>query len=215
MKQEIELKYQISCLADFKRLLATLRKQTQGPINTLLQKNIFFDTPALELRKHLISLRLRRENKVYYLCVKQSGFESGLDQLSVRLEYESKISQKIADLVLTQQISPLEVFSKLESTNNLSAQLKKLAPSGVHIIGYFLNTRTIVPVILNNKKVIIELDQTTYPDKSVVFEMEIEFKSQEEAWLIRPLIENILKELGIITTSSTPKSDRLYRILFG
>ena len=223
MKQEIELKYQISCLADFKRLLATLKKQARGPINKLHQRNIFFDTPGLDLRKNLISLRLRRENQIYYLCVKQSGLSSRVDNLSVRLEFERQVSKEIADLMLTEQISPIEVFAQLASENhddlstrdNLSVHLKNLALREVKIIGFFINKRTKIPIILNNHKIFIELDQTTYPDKIDIFEMEIEFHTQEEARVVQPAIENILEELGLVISASTPKSDRLYRILFG
>jgi len=214
MKQEIELKYQIAHLADFNRLLATLKKQAAGSVDTVQQENIFFDTPALDLRKQHVSLRLRREDQTYYLCVKQSGLDTNLDTLSVRQEFENQISQNTADLLLAQAISPLEILSKFGEPN-LEIILENFVNKNLYIIGSFSNTRTRIPVIFDNHHVLIELDQTTYPDKNIIFEIEIEFGSKQEARRIQPFIENMLRELGLATNSSVPKSQRLYKILLG
>ncbi len=214
MKHEIELKYQIAGLADFNRLLTTLKKRAAGSVDTLEQKNIFFDTRALDLRKHRVSLRLRREDETYYLCVKKSGSDNTLDTLSVREEFETQISAHSADLIRTQQISPLETLAQL-GDSNLDIILENFLTTDLYIIGSFVNTRTRIPIIFDTHKILIELDKTTYPDKSVIFEMEIELNSEQDARAVQPIIEDMLRSLGLVANSSVPKSDRLYRILFG
>jgi uncharacterized protein YjbK len=223
MKKEIELKYHIPCLADFKLLLSKLKKQTPGPINKFTQKNIFFDTPQLDLRRLHIILRLRRENKNYYLCVKQSKKHKIANNVSIRLEFEALINAQSAALMIKHQLSPLEVLATLPAKNPdehktrdyLCSKIYKITENNLHIIGSFTNKRIKIPLILKSHKFYLELDHTTYPDKSEIFEMELELNNQHKARLIQPLIENMLQELKLQTQASMPKSDRLYKILFG
>ena len=223
MKKEIELKYHIPCLADFKLLLSKLKRQTQGPINKFTQKNIFFDTPQLDLRRLHIILRLRRENKNYYLCVKQTKKHKITNNLSIRLEFEAPISAQSAALMIKHQLSPLEVLATLpaknpdenETRDYLCAKLYKITENNLHIIGSFTNKRIKIPLFLKSHKFYLELDHTTYPDKSEIFEMELELPHHHEARLIQPLIKNMLQELGLLSQVGMPNSDRLYKILFG
>ena len=207
MTQEIELKYQFMNNADFQRVLDIFMKITVGPIEKLKQKNILFDTPALDLRKNNFILRLRRQNKFYYLCSKQKINNYEHNNLFVRQELEVKISKYQAKLILKHELSRQEILGDLIKLD------QRIVPE-LRPIGYFCTLRTKIPVIINNLKLYIELDKTTYEDKSEYYELEIEFNSASDANLINPAVKNLLDQAGIKTSAVMAKSTRLYKKLF-
>ncbi len=225
MKKEIELKYLLSSKADFQIFERFLEQYRTGPKRVLRQVNSYFDTPSLSFRRAGISLRLRRENGEYFLSAKQSmGKKSSTQRhLSVRLEYEGNISARIASLVSREQVSALDAFSFLRSQteeeeltrNTLYQHMKKAAQIGLQIIGSFSNTRTKMPIVLDDQAVTLELDHSIYPKGIEIFEVEVEFEGVRQANSLRPRIEGLFRKAGLRTYRSSSKSSRLYRILFG
>lgn len=223
MKKEIELKYRLASRADFDQFFTFLRPLNVGTILTLKQDNSYFDTPVLRLKKNGISLRLRKENQHYFLCAKQSIDKSPSSNLSIRLEYEEAISEHIAHLLRQQLLSPLDAFyylpaddSQAQSTKNqLHKNMSECVNSGLQIIGSFNNTRTVLPIFIDNTTVAIEFDHSMYPKNIEIFEVEVEFASEKEVIRLRPTLEGLFRQAEIKTYRSSSKSSRLYRILFG
>lgn len=224
MKQEIELKYQLAHETDFRHLMSVLKKQAAGHVTVLEQKNTFFDTSALDLKKKGLSLRLRRQNGQYLLCAKQSSQKTKLNpNLSQRLEYEAELKASTARLVEQQLLSPLDAFLDLPASSTedlitkeeLSHSLTLASSYPLQIIGSFKNKRTAIPVKLSGNLLCFELDHSIYPDGNHIFECEIEFCSADEASSLQPVVEHMIKEIGIRTQASIAKSARLYRILGG
>lgn len=89
MSQEIELKLALPDAAhqDFLRH-PLLRKATRRESYQLV--NLYYDTPALALRKHGVALRLRAQGKVWLQTVKCAGLAAG--GISARPEWESPYS---------------------------------------------------------------------------------------------------------------------------
>lgn len=222
MKTEIELKYRLSSKDDFELFRLFLEPYVVG-IEVYLQKNVYFDTTTLNLRKHGVSLRLRKQNDTYLLCAKSSlGAKKHKENLSIRYEFESEIAHEIAKLLEEQLLSPVDVFGELhvqnveeKKTRNLLHQfMKEKADVGLQIIGSFKNQRTHVMVNIDGNKINFEFDYSIYPNLEEIFEIEIEFASQDEARRLRPMIEDLFKKARLKTYKSCSKSTRLYRSLF-
>ncbi len=223
MQKEIELKYRLASKIDFDQFFNFLRPLSFGKIITLKQENSYFDTPTLRLKKNGISLRLRRENQGYFLCGKQSIDKSSSSNLSIRLEYEASINDDIARLLRAQLLSPMDAFFHLPSKtpqenatkNQLHKNMSLCANSGLQIIGSFHNTRTVLPLFVDNTILPLEFDHSIYPENIEIFEVEVEFASEKEVMRLRPTLEGLFRQAHIKTYRSSSKSSRLYRILFG
>jgi uncharacterized protein YjbK len=224
MKKEIELKYRLGSKDDFILLDRFLDGYAVGPKHLHQQENFYFDTPYLHLKRNNISLRLRKQNSEYLISAKQSfkGKKPG-KHLSIRLEYEGRIDNAIASLILDDCLSPLDAFDllpcltsdELATKKTLYRNMRKAAKTGLQLIGSFVNLRRALPIDISGQTIVIELDHSIYPKAIEIFEVEIEFSSIEHVKQMRPTIENIFYLARIKTYQSSSKSSRLYRILFG
>jgi uncharacterized protein YjbK len=223
MKREIELKYRLASKADFDFFQAFLEPLLIEAKETFVQENYFFDTNMLSLKRNGISLRLRKERQQYFICAKQSlKKKKKKDNLSVRLEYESSIDDRIALLLKENLASAIDAFSVLSAKNNeekitkktLLKNMQSFAESGVGIVGSFRNERTLLPIVIDRSRLIIECDHSYYPKGIEVFEVEVEFPSLEDAQKKRPLLEMLFQKAHLRTYRSSSKSSRLYRILY-
>src|SRR5688572_19089350 len=114
MKKEIELKYLLNEKKDFDLFFKFLEPYACGKIEFYRQENFYFDTPTLNLRRNKISLRLRKQNDDFLLSAKTSlNKKTSKNHLSVRVEYEGYIDPKVAQLMLQNLVSPIDVFSFL------------------------------------------------------------------------------------------------------
>lgn len=221
MKKEIELKYLLSSKEDLVRLQGALLPYMKDKPSLLVQENYYFDTSKLTLKKDGISLRLRKENNDFLLCAKQSlRKKRQKSHLSVRLEFEGLVSKEAGELMIEQYLSPLEAYKLLPAVGEaldtrklLYGHMKKALDLGVQLLGSFINHRTAVPIEILGHKITLELDHSFYPKGIEIFEVEVEFISAEQAELLRPLIEDLFRQVPIKTSKSISKSSRLYRIL--
>lgn len=224
MKKEIELKYLLANKDDFFLFERFLERHRCDQKHILLQENTYFDTPALELRRAGISLRLRRQNTDFLLSAKCSlGTKRQTKNLSIRLEFEGRLDKRIAALIWEDHLSPLDAFLFLRTRapdeaatkKRLYTQMKKIASTGVQAIGSFTNIRTNIPIMIAGQKIILELDHSRYPRGIHVYEVEIEFEGEPHVTALRPAIEGLFRSAGLRTARSSSKSSRLYKILFG
>lgn len=225
MKKEIEVKYQLSSKSDMEWLSHFLEPYALAKKKHYAQENFYFDTPALSLRHKGISLRLRKQNDQILLCAKQSLSQKKAkkEHLSVRLEYEALIDPHVAELMTQEFVSPIEVFATLPAhtedevltKKTLYRRMKKTAKTGLQIIGSFINSRTILPILILDEKIDVEFDHAQYPKGVEIFEIEVEFKSEQQANTISPALESIFKTAQIKTKQSCSKSSRLYKLIYG
>ncbi|MCA9507193.1 MAG: CYTH domain-containing protein [Myxococcales bacterium] len=224
MKKEIELKYRLASKADFDHFFHFLEPMKSGRILVLRQRNIYFDTPSLSLKRNGISLRLRKQNNSYLMCAKQSlADKKSKNNLSVRLEYEEEINPSIAQLLEQQLLSPIDAFYHLLSPNPKDQETKlllygsmlKAAKSGLQIIGSFSNLRIILPVVIDEDFITFEFDHVSYPQNQEIFEVEIEFSSEKEVRKYRETVEKLFRQAQVKTYKSCSKSSRLYKMVFG
>jgi uncharacterized protein YjbK len=221
MKKEIELKYLFAGKSDFDLFKEFLIPYMCGENKNLKQTNYFFDTPSLSLKKKGICLRLRQQGKDYILCAKQSL--RGKDNLSIRLEFEGGITNNVAELVYKSYLSPLDIFLLLPTKTKeditthkiLCKNIKKISKMGLQIIGSFINQRKVMPVKIAEQIIMMEFDHSIFPNSNEFFEVEIEFLSEKHMKNMRHNIEKLFKDAKIKTFSSSSKSSRLYKILFG
>jgi uncharacterized protein YjbK len=225
MKKEIEVKYLLSSKSDMEWLSHFLEPYASSKKKYYFQENFYFDTPALSLRHKGISLRLRKQNDQILLCAKQSlaPKKSKKEHLSVRLEYEAFIEPHVAELMTQELVSPIEVFATLPANTEdekltqktLYRRMKKTAKTGLQIIGSFVNNRTLMPVVILDENIDVEFDHAQYPKGVEIFEIEVEFESEQQAKTISPALESIFKKAQIKTKQSCSKSSRLYKLLYG
>lgn len=223
MKKEIELKYCLSSKEDFVSLMHFLEHVRREKSHTYHQENSYFDSPNLILRREGISLRLRKQNGDFILSAKQSlPKKKSSKNLSVRLEYEGMIEKHIAALLCNNNLSPVDAFAFLKTTNEdelatkkiLYRRMKKAAHAGLQIIGSFKNTRISIPIVLAGEDIVLEFDHSFYPKGIEIFEVEVEFSSIKQATALRPAMDALFRMAGIKTHRSSSKSSRLYKILF-
>ncbi|HXW54064.1 MAG TPA: CYTH domain-containing protein [Myxococcota bacterium] len=224
MKKEIELKYLLESKSDFNRFKRFLAPFLSGDITLYQQENCYFDTPILHLKRKGLSLRLRKENNAYSLSAKQSLKKRGaLENLSVRLEYEAAIETSVAKLIKSQLLSPLDAFFILPATTandratkmSLHQQMTKAAKLGLQMIGSFHNLRAKLPIKLLGHDVELEFDHCVFPKSVEIYEVEVEFSSEQQANNLRKPLEDLFAAAGIITHQSSSKSSRLYKLLYG
>lgn len=224
MKKEIELKFLLQSKNDFDFFMHFVEPFICGPKSIHRQENFYFDTPALNLRKKGISLRLRKQNDEYLFCVKQSiRNKRRKKNLSVRLEYESALDASIAYLLKQEMLSPIDAFLSLpahsdeekETKKLLHRHMKKASKTGLQLIGSLKNLRTVLPIKLVGESIELEFDHASYPYNVESFEIEVEFPSEKDATFMRPALENLFTAARIKTYRTSSKSSRLYKLLYG
>ena len=166
---EIELKYTLTrseCLR-LKRFLNSV------PHKNKTQTNYYFDSPALELRKKKIGLRIRTvgSQKAIVTIKFPKPSKNSISSLKVRYEYEAPISTKVAKEILkgkkgieTLRIKPIVVL-KSKTPANL---LKRLS-----CLGGLKTKRTTYQY---HKDFVLELDDSTSFGKTF-YELEAETKN--------------------------------------
>lgn len=223
MKKEIELKYLLNSKIDFDLFFEFLEPYACGKTKFYRQENFYFDTPALNLRRNKISLRLRKQNDDFLLSGKTSlNKKASKNNLSVRVEYEGHIDGGVAELMLQNLVSPIDVFSFLKaktpedvtSKKTLLRLMEKVSKTGLQMIGSFVNERTTMPLDVFDQRIYFEFDHSRYPQSVETYEVELEFPSEKLAVTMRPFIDTLFHRAGIKTKSSSSKSSRLYKILF-
>lgn len=221
MKKEIELKFRLSCAKDLNCFMDFISPLKTASPAVYKQTNYYFDTKDFHLKKHKLSLRLRKQNDLYSLCAKGAmAKEKTSDNLSVRLEFEQNITTNKALLLLSNKLSALEMFLALspkdkqeEATHEALKKQLSLINKKINLVGSFNNNRTAIPIAISEHKINIECDHTIFPKNIETFEIESEFSNIGEALTIKQIFKQLFKEAGIKTYNSSSKSSRLFKIL--
>jgi uncharacterized protein YjbK len=226
MIKEIELKYRLHDAASLERLKNTaLAKNIRAQTTTKAQTNYFFDTPDYALKSNRVTLRLRREDHEYTLCVKGDDPNNPRtsDSISIRLEYEKMIDETNAQKMLALSLSPLEFLAlpqngdppnQNETRHFLHAQMQKLAQNrSLILVGSFSNLRICVPVTLADTQLTLELDETRFGAHIVHHEVELEMPESVDVERVEHDLKSIFDDANVAYFNSNGKAERFYTLL--
>lgn len=233
MKEEIELKYRLANSDDFSKLLnhfglrSTDRKK---------QTNHFFDTPLYIIKLNKMILRLRDEQDQFTMTVKdgspymrgsdeghQDDTEVPKDPLVIRLESEFSVPCETGVDMLSGKLNPFTYFceqrSRLpadewETHDHLVQGLKSfLNEKQLFCLGSFTNYRTSTNLEINGTNVLLEMDETRFPNGEVHHEVEVELPQEMDTHLASEYFEAQFRLLDIQHFPDRGKSSRFYDII--
>ena len=200
--REIELKLEVGeqVLARLTRspLLRKARDGTQRPASLV---SVYYDTDTQKLRRHGLTLRVRRIGRRHVQTVKQeSGASSALMD---RSEWEYDLAGGKPDLALARN-------SGLESILNqkLQANLKPLFETRVR--------RNVYPIRSSGSEIELTIDKGTVAagrQSSPICEVELELKRGDPAELFR--VARAIAEQVPVQLSVTSKHERGYALIAG
>ena len=184
MATETELKYLLSATG-FQRLVEALGR----PARVAQQHNVYFDTPQKSLARRRMAVRIRTVGSTRTLTVKRSAKSGSQLGLSVREEYECRLTPKAAELIRSKPSS---------------AQLHRLAPwrkllEGIDEkrVGMLKQTasmhtkRSVYPMA---RGVVLELDEVTLASGSKFYEVELECHNAVRA---RRFLTQVFSQAGV------------------
>ena len=187
MHKEIEIKLDLQSAENYDLLLDKLGP----PVGRSDHVNHFFDTADFALLKSGWALRLRIDNEHCTLTLKGPG-QGEKGGLSIRAEYEAAYDCGQLDQTITGGLSPDTcpglIRKQLEYMDITETMTRILV---------FQNERVAVKpqALAGDKKVM--LDRTTFPDRSVDHELEMELDRPDEFGVAFELLKGLLKEHGV------------------
>lgn len=180
--RELELKYRLRGRKDYELLLENcLPAPGRDPARL---DNYYFDSSEYDIAAKGGMLRLRFDGDLK-ICFKLGGEKEGHPGYFDALEVESGLESGI----LQQALDAPEILGELPIRPIMALwdHFDRLELTWVGQLSTVRRYRIIEPFLL-------ELDEVTYPDGDVVFEVEIETSLPEEA---RKQLESRIKHLGI------------------
>lgn len=180
--RELELKYLLRSRKDYELLLENC-PSAPGRDPARLD-NYYFDSPEYDIAAKGGMLRLRFDGELK-ICFKLGGEKEGHPGYFDVLEVESILDP----CILQQALEAPGILGELAAPPIMSLweHFNPLELTWVGQLSTVRRYRMIEPFLL-------ELDEVTYPDGEIVFEVEIETSLPEEA---REQLLSRLKELGI------------------
>jgi uncharacterized protein YjbK len=217
MMREIELKYKLKNLQDYKALLDVL----PGEHHRENQVNYFFDTPNLKLKTQHIFLRLRKSNELYKFTCKAApiGIPKTSDTLSIHDEWEEIIDNSEAQKLLDGKLSPIDLLSKTrpdEPQNakrtrlSLLKRVKQTTQDALGLAGFFKNTRIHVPYSIGKYQLDLEFDATDFGNEQIDYELEVELPKGLSPETAQTEISKLFLNQGIKTGPSSGKAERFF-----
>lgn len=184
MATETELKYLLSESA-----FRTLQKALGKPDKVAQQTNVYFDTARGALARRGMALRIRRIGASQTLTVKTKIAGRTTLGLSVREEYECRLSTQHAQLVGSAPSSPK--LAKLEPWKKL---LAALPPARIKELKRAASMHTCRSIYRMAAGVVLELDEVTLPNRTRFFEVELECRNTASA---RKFLRELFRTVGI------------------
>lgn len=130
------------------------------------QTNYYFDSSKYLLAGNNITLRIRRENNLFIICMKVRIKDKGVAihslEYNVEIGYEDFIKISLSPNSIINYL-PQEAQKKLFTVNSQRCVL--------NLQGSIQNERKYYNFILGYQ---LELDKTTFPDGNLIYEIEIE-----------------------------------------
>ena len=198
------------------------------------QINHFFDTALYIIKINRMILRLRDERDQFTMTVKdgapyQNNLEDETDPndkiqspLVVRLEIEFRVPCEIGVDLLAGKICPFKYFQAQrnelppdawETHDYLVQRLNSfLNPEELKYLGSYTNYRISSHLKLGTTPILLELDETHFPNGEIHHEVEVELAKDSDAQLALDYFEGSFKELDIEHFPDRGKSSRFYDI---
>lgn len=167
MSDEIELKLLLDGIEEYDRVSARLGNR----LDRLEQTNMYFDTPDSDLAQHRWALRARKENERIRLTLKGEGRSEGDFTVRAELESEVPLNSWVAIIRGEYALGPhIEAMLRgSEVTLPVDIDL-----GGLETLGTTTNVRSVYALPGSGDPLMVELDETEYPDFSIVYEVELE-----------------------------------------
>jgi triphosphatase len=200
--REIELKLEVpeEALARLTRspLLRKARNGTQRPTYLL---SVYYDTDTWKLRKHGLTLRVRRLGRRYVQTVKrESGTSSALMD---RCEWEHDIAGRKPNLALVRDTGLEPILNR-----KLQTRLEPLFETRVR--------RTVCPIQSGGSEIALTIDKGTIAagrQSSPICEVELELKRGDAAELFK--VARTLAQQVPVRLTVTSKPERGYALIAG
>jgi inorganic triphosphatase YgiF len=200
--QEIELKLEVpeQALVRLTRgpLLRAIQDKTRRPASLV---SVYYDTDTQTLRKHGLTLRVRRIGRRYVQTIKR---ESGASStLMDRCEWEQEIAGRKPNLALAEDTGLELILSK-----KLQAKLKPLFETRVR--------RKVYPIQSGGSEIELSIDKGVVAagrQSLPICEVELELKHGDAAELFN--VARALAEQVPIQLAATSKSERGYILITG
>ena len=180
--RELELKYHLRSRGDYQLLLDDCRPAPGR--ETARLENYYFDSAEYDIAAKGGMLRLRFDGELK-LCFKLGGEKDGHPGYFDVLEVESSLEPRI----LQKALKAPQVLGELQDPP-IKVLWEHFKPLELTWIGQLVTVRRYRAM----EAFLLELDEVTYPNGDVVFEVEIETPFPEEA---RGLLLARLTRLGI------------------
>lgn len=195
---EVELKLLLDEVG-YERVLAAWGP----PRRRLEQENHYFDTTEGRWASRGVGIRLRRENGRWVLTIKSEGRAQG--DFVRRREYEREIAVPTADRWLTDGAAFAQAVGEAWSGAP--------DPADGPLVPWALLSNLRLELELPGTRLRLELDRSTYPDGSVVHELEVEAPDGADLATIQARLRGALEGIGVAyRPSRTSKRARLERI---
>jgi len=225
LNQEIELKYRFQDENSFFRVKAAAL-ELSNPLESKMffQKNYFFDTSDFTLRANSLAIRLRQENEHFVLSIKGNDptLKESKSCLSVRLEYEHEIDSQVASNWLEQGDLVFDYLCVLKDDDEkqrktkefLCSQIKeKIGYKKLNSVGYFINKRTCIPIVIAEQNLFLEMDETQFSPSVTHYEVELEIPGWFDHHLAEQFLINLFHTANASFFYSSGKAERFHQIL--
>jgi len=179
-------------------LLRNTRKGTQQPASLV---SVYYDTGKRKLRKHGLTLRVRRTGRHYTQTIKGEGHASSA--LMDRFEWEHDIAGEKPNLDMAADSGLKPIFSK-----TLQAKLKPLFETRVHRRSFTIRS--------GRSEISLSIDKGTVAagrNSSPICEVELELKRGEALELFK--VAQVLAKEVPVQLAVTSKSERGFALIDG
>lgn len=214
MLREVELKYKFLNQNSFKKIKDHFSNNSSTAFQ---QKNLFFDTSALNLYRNNIIIRIREANNRFMYTLKANiNNENSLHEpnnLLSNFEFEfylSKYSSRDPKILLKKCI---QENSENNSTRlYLIRRIEKIIQSRcMYNVGHFTNKRNKVCIRMNEFTLNLELDETDFGNNDISYEAEIEIPEHLDPVNVNNKMITIFKNIGVEFFQSESKSRKFFK----
>nr|MBN2278823.1 CYTH domain-containing protein [candidate division Zixibacteria bacterium] len=187
MPEEKEIKIDLFCEANFRRLLEYLG----SPQKRKRQVNHFFDSADNALGARGWALRIRETEDTVLVTLKGPAIRE-ISGLTVRPEIESPFPAGQVDGILNYGL-PVDILP--DEIRN--AVTKIIPPENLSRILTFETSRMAFSRIVIGVEICLEMDRTVYQDNSIDYELEIELPDNDTAVRVLPELTEMFAKLKV------------------
>ncbi len=188
MAEEVELKLRLENIEERDRIAAALGNR----VARVEQANVYFDTEDDALARHRWAVRVRHQDDKTVLTLKGEGSEDG--DFTIRLELEKRLPEGAWPKVIRNELDVAgEVRALLDEHGHALPADADL--DGLEKLGLVSNVRSIYA--LPGTPLLVELDETEYPDFSLHYEAELEVPAEEDRRAAISSLREVFDRAGV------------------